>query len=96
MGNYRSVEKIFLKLLTFLEELYKIKTIKGKKEKREVIQMTKMIETLGALERERERVSLYSTWNLSTRPHTSILNNEIIKFNRGNKAKLIAVFGGRL
>lgn len=28
------------------------------------------LETLGALERERERVSLYSTWNLSTRPHT--------------------------
>ena len=37
------------KLLTFLEELYKIKTIKGKKEKREVIQMTKMLETLGAV-----------------------------------------------
>ena len=28
--------------------------------------------------------------------HTSILNNEIIKFNIENKAKLIAVFGGRL
>ena len=37
------------KLLTFLEELYKIKTIKGKKEKREVIQMTKKLETLGAV-----------------------------------------------
>ena len=58
--------------------------------------MTKKLETLGALERERERerVSLYSTWNLSTRP--SILNNEIIKFNIENKAKLIAVFGGEL
>ena len=54
--------------------------------------MMKKLETLGALERERERVSLYSTWNLSTRP--SILNNEIIKFNIENKAKLIAVFGG--
>ena len=28
--------------------------------------------------------------------HTSILNNEIIKFNIENKAKLIAVFGGEL
>ena len=37
------------KLLTFLEELYKIKTIKGKKEKSEVIQMTKKLETLGAV-----------------------------------------------
>ena len=27
--------------------------------------------------------------------HTSILNNEIIKFNIENKAELIAVFGGR-
>ena len=27
--------------------------------------------------------------------HTRILNNEIIKFNIENKAKLIAVFGGR-
>ena len=44
-----SVEKFFLKLLTFLEELYKIKTIKGKKEKSEVVQMTKMLETLGAV-----------------------------------------------
>ena len=52
------------------------------------------LETLGALERERERerVSLYSTWNLSTRPHTSILNNEIIKFNIENKAKTYCRF----
>ena len=28
--------------------------------------------------------------------HTSILNNEIIKFDIENKAELIAVFGGRL
>ena len=27
--------------------------------------------------------------------HTSILNNEIIKFDIENKAELIAVFGGR-
>ena len=43
--------------------------------------MTKMLKTLGAVH---------------THTHTSILNNEIIKFNRGNKAKLIAVFGGEL
>ena len=41
--------KFFSKLLTFLEELYKIKTIKGKKEKSEVVQMIKMLETLGAV-----------------------------------------------
>ena len=42
-------KNIFLKLLTFLEELYKIKTIEGKKEKSEVIQMIKKLETLGAV-----------------------------------------------
>ena len=71
--------------MTFLEELYKIKTIKGKKEKSEVVQMTKMLETLGAVHT-----------HTHTHTHTSILNNEIIKFNIENKAKLIAVFGGEL
>ena len=66
-----------------MEELYKIKTIEGKKEKSEVIQMTKKLETLGAV-------------HTHTHTHTSILNNEIIKFNIENKAKLIAVFGGEL
>ena len=56
--------------------------------------MTKKLETLGALERERESISLFNMeFVYST---TSILNNEIIKFNRGNKAKLIAIFGGEL
>ena len=74
-----SVEKFFLKLLTFLEELYKIKTIKGKKS--EVIQMTKMLETPGA-------VYIYI--------YIVIFKNINSKLNRGNKAKLIAVFGGEL
>ena len=43
------IKNNFLKLLTFLEELYKIKTIEGKKEKSEVIQMIKMLKTLGAV-----------------------------------------------
>ena len=68
--------------MTFLEELYKIKTIEGKKEKSEVIQMIKKLETLGAV-------------HTHTHTHTNILNNEIIKFDIENKAKLIAVFGGR-
>ena len=42
--------------------------------------MMKKLETLGAVQ---------------THTHTSILNNEIIKFDIENKAKLIAVFGGR-
>ena len=43
--------------------------------------MTKKLETLGVVH---------------THTHTSILNNEIIKFDIENKAKLIAVFGGEL
>ena len=43
--------------------------------------MIKMLKTLGAVH---------------THTHTSILNNEIIKFNIENKAKIIAVFGGEL
>ena len=54
------------------------------------------LETLGALEREREREYLFIQHGICLLDHTSILNNEIIKFNRGNKAKLIAIFGGRL
>ena len=73
--------KNFLKLLTFLEELYKIKTIEGKKEKSEVIQMTKKLETLGA-------VYIYI--------YIEIFKNINSKLNRGNKAKLIAIFGGEL
>ena len=39
---------------------------------------TKELETVDTVERERERVTLYSTWNPSTRPHTNILvNNKI-------------------
>ena len=36
-------------------------------------------------ERERERVSLYSTWNLSTRPHTDSLNEIKIDSSRDRK-----------
>ena len=43
--------------------------------------MIKMLETLEAV---------------YTHTHTRILNNEIIKFNIENKAKLIAIFGGEL
>ena len=71
------------KLLTFLEELYKIKTIEGKKEKSEVIQMTKKLKTLGAV-----YIYIYI--------YIVIFKNINSKLNRGNKAKLIAVFGGRL
>ena len=39
--------------------------------------MIKKLETLGAVH---------------THTHTSILNNEIIKFNRGNKAKTYGYF----
>ena len=39
----------------------------------------------------------WNPWGCThTHTHTSILNNEIIKFDIENKAKLIAVFGGRL
>lgn len=36
---------------------------------------TKELETVDTVERERERVTLYSTWNPSTRPHTNVLVN---------------------
>ena len=41
--------------------------------------MTKMLETLGAV-------------HTHTHTHTGILNNEIIKLNKVNKARPIAVF----
>ena len=66
-----------------MEELYKIRTIKGKKEKSEVIQMTKMLETLGAV-----YIYIYI--------YIVIFKNINSNLNIENKAKLIAVFGGRL
>ena len=55
------------------------------------------LETLGALEREREREReyLFIQHGICLLDHTSILNNEIIKFDIENKAELIAIFGGR-
>ena len=37
------------------------------------------------VERERERATLYSTWNSSTRPHTISLANKIL--NKSNKIR---------
>ena len=40
-------------------------------------------ETVATVERERERATLYSTWNSSTRPHTSrSLEKENKEINR--------------
>ena len=42
-----------------------------------IMRKTKELETVDTVERERERerVTLYSTWNPSTRPHTNVLVN---------------------
>ena len=52
--------------------------------------MIKKFETLGALEREREY--LFIQHGICLLDHTSILNNEIIKFNIENKAKTYCRF----
>ena len=44
-------------------------------------------ETVVTVERERERATLYSTWNSSTRPHTSnsLENRKIINMIKSKK-----------
>ena len=75
------MRNIFFKLLTFLEELYKIKTIEGKKKKWGSSNDKKAWNPWGCI-----YIYIYIV----------IFKNINSKLNRGNKAKLIAVYGGEL